>query len=157
LNLTGKYTIPLEGTLTSALLGTQAIMIITGLIAELSPEDSKWFWYGAGCVALLVVLYLFWNPLMAKARSQGPEIERVYRKSALFLTIQWLAYPTVWALGSMGLDLLDSTTTTVLFIILPIISKAGFGFFNLMLLRQLPIHIKHKEMDKYTKRDYRME
>lgn len=147
LNLTGKYTISIEGTLTGALLGSQAIMIITGLIAELSPGDQKWFWYLAGCVALLVVLYIFWNPLLAKARSQGPEIERVYRKSALFLTIQWLAYPTVWAIGSMGLDLLEKTTTTVLFIILPIISKAGFGFFNLFLLRRLPIHLKHREMN----------
>lgn len=142
LNLTGKFTIKIEGTLTGGLLGTQAIMILTGLIAELSPEDVKWFWYTAGCVALLVVLYMMWQPLRHKAESQNSHIARVYRKSALFLTIQWLAYPLVWMLGSMGLGLLDKTGTTVLFIILPIISKSGFAFFNLFLLRALPTHAK---------------
>lgn len=142
LNLTGKFNIPVEGTVTSALLGSQVIMILTGMIAELSDENRKWFWYIAGCIALLIVLYLMWVPLQAKANQQGPEIAGVYRSSALFLTIQWLAYPLVWLIGKMGLDLLDATTTTILFIILPIISKAGFGFFNLTKLRALPEQTK---------------
>lgn len=148
LNLTGKYTLELQGSITGGLMGTQAIMILTGLIAELSPEDVKWFWYSAGCVALAVVLYIFWNPLLRKAQQQGPEIERVYRKSAQYLTIQWLAYPLVWLLGRMGLNLLDATTTTVLFIILPIISKAGFGFYNLSLLRTLPAEVKQRALQE---------
>jgi bacteriorhodopsin len=133
-----------EGTVTGALLGTQAIMIITGLVAELSPDDVKWFWYTAGCIALVVVLYLMWQPLQQKANSQNRYIASVYRKSAFFLTIQWLAYPLVWAVGSMGLGLLDKTTTTVLFILLPIVSKSGFGFFNLFLLRAIPAEAKSK-------------
>jgi bacteriorhodopsin len=142
LNLTGKYNIRLEGTITGALLGSQAIMIITGLVAELSTDDIKWFWYTAGCIALAVVLYLMWKPLKLKAESQNRFIAGVYRKSALFLTVQWLAYPLVWMIGSMGLQLLDATTTSILFIVLPVISKAGFGFFNLYLLRNLPPEAK---------------
>jgi bacteriorhodopsin len=144
LTLTAKYTIEVKGTLTAALLGTQAIMIITGLLAELSPKDIQWFWYATGCLALVVVLYLIWQPLRRKTFLQDKEIELVYRKSALFLTIQWLAYPMVWMIGSMGLQIMNESTTTLLFIILPIVSKAGFGFFNLFLLRALPATVKEK-------------
>ncbi len=45
----------------------------------------------------------------------------------------------------MGAGLLDKTTTTVLFIVLPIISKSGFGFFNLLLLRAIPAAAKEEE------------
>ena len=148
LNLTGKFNIKLEGSLTAALMGTQVIMIITGLVAELSPDDIKWFWYTAGCVALLAVLYLIWGPLKRKSKLQGQEIEQVYHKSAVFLSIQWLAYPLVWAIGYMGAGLIDKPTTTFLFILLPIVSKAGFGFYNLFLLRSLPASVKQQHANK---------
>jgi bacteriorhodopsin len=83
------------------------------------------------------VFGLFWGPLYAKARSQTKEIAGVYRKSAIFLTVQWLLYPLVWLIGAPGLEWIDSTVTTALFVIIPIISKAGFGFFNLTLLRNM--------------------
>ena len=148
LNLTAKLTVKVEGTLTAALLGTQAIMIITGLVADLSPRPNQWFWYAAGCIALVIVLYLFWGPLLRKANTQHPSIVRVYKKSAAFLTIQWLLYPLVWAIGTPGIELIDSTTTTVLFIILPIVSKSGFGFFNLLMLRALPDEVKQEEQKR---------
>jgi bacteriorhodopsin len=137
--LTGKYTIDLEGPITGGLLGSQVIMILTGLVAELSPEGPRWFWYLSGCVALLVVLRMFWGPLYDKAKSQGPAIEAVYRGSATFLTVQWLLYPLAWALGTPGIGLLDSFTTTALLILLPIVSKAGFAFYNLSKLRGLTV------------------
>lgn len=136
--LTGKYFIDVEGTITGGLLGSQVIMILTGLVAELSPERPRWFWYLSGCVALVVVLRIFWGPLHEKAKSQGTAITNVYRGSAVFLTVQWLLYPTVWALGTPGLGLLSSFTTTALLILLPIVSKSGFAFYNLSKLRNLP-------------------
>lgn len=145
LNLTAKLTVKVEGTLTAALLGTQAIMILTGLVGDLSPKPDQWFWYIAGCIALVIVLYIFWGPLLRVARTQHPAIAKVYVRSARFLTIQWLLYPLVWALGTPGAGLFDSFTTSVLFIILPIISKSGFGFFNLLSLRALPEDVKELE------------
>ncbi len=144
--LTGKYTVNVRGPITAGLLGSQVIMILTGLFADLSTDDSaRWFWYIAGCVALVVVLRMFWGPLYAKAAGQHSEIERVYRGSATFLTVQWLLYPTVWALGTPGLELLGPLLTTVLLIVLPIVSKAGFAFYNLSKLRALPDHLHPNE------------
>jgi bacteriorhodopsin len=137
LTLTGKYNLKVEGTLTGALLGSQVIMILTGLVAELSPENVQYYWYAAGCIALVVVLYIFWGPLLEKARLQNEDIIRVYRYSAAYLTFQWIAYPVVWLIGQPGLGWLSPTVSVALFIILPIISKAGFGFFNLFLLRNM--------------------
>ncbi len=138
LTLTGKYFVDVEGAITASLLGTQAIMIITGLVAELSVDPAvQYFWYIAGCVALVMVLYFFWGPLYNKAKLQGGRIVEVYRKSATFLTIQWLLYPLAWLVGAPGLGLLGSTTTTILFLILPAVSKAGFAFYNLGLLRSM--------------------
>lgn len=152
LNLTGKYSISMQGTITGALLGNQVIMIVTGLVAELSTGTAQWFFYGAGCVALVVVLGIMWGPLMAKARSQGKDITYAYRKSALFLTIQWLAYPLIWLIGSPGLELLDKEGTTVFFIILPLVSKAGFGFYNLSLLRGLPHSIREEVYEDHQRK-----
>jgi bacteriorhodopsin len=138
LTMTGKLITRKEGWLIATLMGSQAIMILTGLAAELAPPDfTQYYWYGLGCIALVVVLYLFWGPLQEIAKTQGEGIEEVYNKSAVFLTVQWILYPVVWLIGQPGLQLLNPFWTTVGFIILPIISKAGFGFFNLGLLRGL--------------------
>ena len=139
--LTGKYTLKLEGSITAGLLGAQIIMILTGLIADLSPNENRWFWYISGCVALIVVFRLMWKELYAKAKIQGPELTAAYRASAVYLSVQWLLYPLVWALGSPGLALFSPLLTSVLFIILPIVSKAGFAFYNLSKLRALPDHL----------------
>ena len=139
--LTGKYTIKIEGAITAGLLGSQVIMVLTGLIGDLSTGSTRWFWYIAGCVALIVVYRLMWRELYAKAKIQGPELTAAYRASAVFLSVQWLLYPTVWALGTPGLGIFNPLLTSVLFIILPIVSKSGFAFYNLSKLRALPDHL----------------
>ena len=145
LALTGKLTTRKEGWLIGGMMGSQAIMILTGLVAEVSPDQLRqYYWFVLGCVALVIVLYLFWVPLLRIARTQGKNIERVYRASAIYLTVQWILYPLVWVIGQPGLQFLDPFTTTLLFLILPVVSKAGFGFFNLIKLRNLP------EADKPT-------
>ena len=137
LSFTGMLLVDKVGWLKGSLLFTQVVMIATGLVAELSPASEQWYWYVMGCVALVIILYLFWVPLYQLAKSQGRELEEVYKKSATFLTIQWILYPLVWLIGTMGLGLIDNVFTTVLYIILPIVSKAGFGFYNLSLLRNM--------------------
>ncbi|WP_116106903.1 bacteriorhodopsin [Lewinella sp. IMCC34191] len=136
--LTGKYTLKLEGSITAGMLGSQAIMIICGLMGDISTGGVRWFWYIAGCVALLIVFRLMWRELYAKAKIQGPDLTAAYKASAVFLSVQWLLYPLAWALGTPGLGLFNPLLTTVLFIVLPIVSKAGFAFYNLSKLRALP-------------------
>ena len=143
LSLTGQYTLKLEGPITAGLLGSQVVMILTGLVGDLSTGSARWIWYIAGCVALFIVLRLMWNELYVKAKEQGPELTAAYKGSAAFLTVQWLLYPTVWALGSPGLGLFGELATSAFFIFLPIISKSGFALYNLSKLRALPAYLHH--------------
>ncbi len=145
--LTGHYTLKLEGPITAGLLGSQVIMVLTGLVGDLSTGPARWIWYIAGCVALLVVFRLMWSELYLKAKQQGPELTEAYKGSVVFLSVQWLLYPLVWAIGSPGLGLLDEAATTAFFIFLPIISKSGFAFYNLGKLRALPSHLHQGAAD----------
>jgi bacteriorhodopsin len=136
--LTAKLTTRNEEWLIGTLLGTQVIMIVTGLVAELSANPTyQYFWYIIGCIALVVILYIMWNPLLRISKTQGKGIEKVYVASAVYLSVQWVLYPIVWLIGQPGIQAIDSFTTTLLFLILPVVSKAGFGFFNLIKLRNL--------------------
>ncbi len=150
--LTGHYTLKLEGPITAGLLGSQVIMIVTGLVGDLSTGTARWVWYLAGCVALVIVLRLMWSELYVKAEEQGPELTQAYKGSAVFLSVQWLLYPTVWAIGSPGLGLISEAATSAFFIFLPIISKSGFAFYNLGKLRALPMHLHQGAADPQESR-----
>ena len=94
---------------------------------------------------ILTPLLLLWLTLTGKLR-----IAVKSTRTAAFLTFQWVAYPLIWLIGSMGLRLFNSTTIAALFVLLPVVSKAGFGFFNLLSLRGLPEHEKEGQPDQLT-------
>jgi bacteriorhodopsin len=77
------------------------------------------------------------------------DLIKVYRRLALYLTVQWLAYPLVWLIGRPGLGLIGPTVSAALFIVLPIISKAGFGFYHLSRLRDME-HNRQKVRNDYS-------
>lgn len=137
LALTAMYHIPKDKTLIAALMGADVFMILTGLIADLSPTPVRYVWYGLGVVAFLVILYLIWVPLRAKAESQGPEMAAIFRRVAGLLSVLWVAYPAVWLLGPSGLGLLDQSMDSLLFTLVPILSKVGWSIVDLSSLRSL--------------------
>ena len=123
--------------LLAVLIGADVVMITTGLLADLSEDPTLRFtWYGIGCVAMGVVLWIIWSALRKIAAASGPEHERTYTRLAGYLTLFWIAYPTVWMLGPSGLGILGQTTDTLLFVILPFFSKVGFSVFDLAALRK---------------------
>ncbi|QNP52510.1 bacteriorhodopsin [Hymenobacter qilianensis] len=77
------------------------------------------------------------GPLRRRAYSQGPALAAVYNKALSFLTILWIAYPVIWALGPIGIGVLDSFTEKLLFVVVPILSKVGFSIVDLSGLRSL--------------------
>lgn len=121
-----------------ALMGADVVMILTGLFADLTEREVvKWLWYAIGCVCLLVIITIAWGALRRIAYAHGEELGRVYTRVATLLTVLWLGYPTIWALGPSGLGILGSTTTTALFVVLPVVSKVGFSIVDLSELRKL--------------------
>ncbi|MCT2536507.1 bacteriorhodopsin [Aquibacillus koreensis] len=120
-----------------SLIGADVFMILTGLIADFSEGAQKYIWYSLGVIALVIILYIIWYPLRQIATTSSEELGKHYTRTALYLTLFWIAYPTVWLLGPSGLGLTQSIVDLLAFIILPIFSKVGFSILDLAGLRRL--------------------
>ena len=149
LGLTAMFYIPKSErrvTLLAGLVGADVVMILCGLVADLSTRPTVRFtWYLLGCAALVVVLWVIWGPLRRVAAGQGARLSGIYSKLALYLSVLWLGYPTVWLLGPSGLGLLNQTTDTLLFVVLPFFSKVVFSILDLSWLRGLEKTAEHRE------------
>ena len=152
LGLTAMFYIPVDKrrvTILVALVAADIIMIVCGLLADLSRDPNiRLTWYGLGCVAFCVVLWIIWVPLRQIADSQGAQLSRVYRNLSLLLTVLWFGYPTVWMLGPSGLGVLDQTADTILFVVLPFFSKVVFSAVDLSYLRGLDKTAEHRELSR---------
>ncbi|WP_169720904.1 bacteriorhodopsin [Alteribacter aurantiacus] len=141
LAMTAMYTISKDRVIIGGLIVADVFMVLTGLIAEFSPSPIKYVWYILGVVAFLIILWIIWWPLRAKAKSQNHYVYRVFLIVAGYLSILWVGYPTVWLLGPSGLGVISQITDQALFVSLPIFSKVGFSILDLSCLRWL--HVKH--------------
>jgi bacteriorhodopsin len=128
----------LDKALIGGLMFTDVLMILSGLFADLTTDpELRWFWYLNGCICLAIILWITWGPLRRIANDQPYDLGKTYSKVAGYLTLLWLGYPLVWALGPSGLGVFGSTTDTMLFVFLPILSKVGFSIVDLHELREL--------------------
>ncbi len=135
---TGMFFRPLDKTTIATLVGLDVIMILTGLIADLTVREGiQWFWYTVGCVCLVLILSIIWGRVRREAYAHNKEIGDAYTRVATYFTVFWFCYPLVWALGPSGIGLLGDTTEVALFVILPIFSKVGFSIYDLYELRKL--------------------
>ncbi|WP_309743268.1 bacteriorhodopsin [Chamaesiphon sp. OTE_20_metabat_361] len=138
LSWTAMQFVKKDWTLIGFLMSTQIVVIVTGLIADLSAQNwIRYLWYICGTVAFLIVLWGIWVPLRSKANSQGRDLARLYQKLTTYFTVLWIGYPLLWIVGSSGLRLVSQDIDTVLFCILPFFSKVGFSFLDLHGLRGL--------------------
>ena len=127
-----------DWTLIASLMMTQVIVVVCGLIADLSVVPwVRYFWYINGVIAFLVVLGGIWGPLRSKTRSQGAELSSFYDRITTYFTVLWICYPTVWILGPSGFGVFNQTIDTFLFCLIPFFSKVGFSFLDLHGLRNL--------------------
>lgn len=139
LSWTGMHRLPKKDwTLSAALMLTQAIVVVCGLIADLSVVPwVRYLWYVNGVVAFLVVLRGIWGPLRAKTKSQGADLASFYDRITTYFTVLWICYPIIWILGPSGFGVFNQTLDTFLFCLVPLFSKVGFSFLDLHGLRNL--------------------
>ncbi|KAB3533457.1 lactococcin [Alkaliphilus pronyensis] len=120
-----------------SLVFADIIMILSGLIADLSEHSLKYIWYSIGMVALFIILFIIWVPLYKIAKASDTKLSNHYKTTALYLTVLWISYPTVWLIGPSGLGLITESSDVLAFIFLPIFSKVGFSMLDLYGLRRL--------------------
>jgi bacteriorhodopsin len=138
LALTAMHYLPKKNwALIGALVVADVIMILCGLVGDLSRYPIRYVYFAIGVAALGVIFYITWGPLLRIADSQGEELGKVYRRVAAYLTIFWIGYPLTWILGPSGIRLIGQDVDTVLFVVLPIFSKVGFSLLDLSELRRL--------------------
>ncbi|PYZ96712.1 lactococcin [Alteribacter lacisalsi] len=126
-----------DGVLIAALIIADVIMILTGLIADLSTGWVRLTWYFTGVSAFIVILWLIWVKLRLLAKKQGRRLYNIYCFLALYLTVFWISYPVAWYIGPSGMGYVGQTTDTFLFVTLPMFSKVGYSLLDLFLLRRL--------------------
>ncbi len=138
LSFTAMHRLPKRNyVLVGSLVAADVVMILCGLVGDLSPYPTRFVFFWIGVAALCVVFWLVWGPLRRLAQSQGDDLGRVYTTVAGYLTAFWIGYPTAWVLGPSGLGLFGQPTDTLLFVVLPVFSKVGFSILDLALLRRL--------------------
>lgn len=139
LSWTAMHFIPKDKTLIASIMGTDVIMILYGLTADLTPTPTnRYRWYFHSLMALSIIMWLIWVPLRGKIRTQESELTSLFDKVASYFTLLWMGYPITWLIGPSGLGLVSQTIDTLLFCVLSFFSKVGFSFLDLHgLLRNL--------------------
>jgi bacteriorhodopsin len=118
--------------LVAAVLGADALMIVTGLFSGLSADPAgRWGWYVISCAAFLVVYLVLFGPLRREARARDHERSRAYGHHVVVLAVLWLIYPVVVALGPEGAGVWESVVTTACLAVVDLLAKVGYGLLSI--------------------------
>ena len=88
------------------ILAADVVMILSGLVADLSEGTARLVYYGIGVAALLVVFWTAFTSLRRIAH-QTPEVGLIYDRVATYLALFWIGYPLTWILGPSGLGVVS--------------------------------------------------
>ena len=133
----GRSSAPLVG----GLLGANAFMIATGFVATILPEDTPAalhiVWWAISTGAYVGIAWAFIGRYKREARIALPNSSSVFDRVVTVHLVLWTAYPVVWMLSAEGLGVVSSGTEAMLFAVLDIAAKVGFGFLAASSLRQI--------------------
>ena len=121
------------------LVVADVVMILCGLIGDLSEGPARFIFFGIGVGALALIFWTAFVPLRQVSQHDA-EVADAYVKVATLLAVLWVGYPLTWILGPSGIGLFGQTLDSVLFVVLPIFSKVGFSIYDLTLLRRMSGH-----------------
>lgn len=112
-----------------ALVGLDAFMIVTGLGATLMKiPTARFAFWTISTVAMLFLLYFLVATVGASAKETSEEAQSTFRVLQAIIVVSWSIYPVAWLVGTEGLNLVGLYGETLLFMILDVLAKVGFGF-----------------------------
>jgi len=118
-----------------SLVGLDVLMIGTGALATLSAgsgvlaaETERLVWWGISTGFLLVLLYILFSKLTARANELSSGVQSTFSTLRNMILVLWLLYPVLWLVGTEGLNLVGLTAETGAFMVLDLVAKIGFGF-----------------------------
>ena len=137
LAMVATFNVGRKSALVAGIIGLDVFMIGTGLIAAMTTGTTKWVFYFLSCVAFLAVIVLIWGVLRAEAAKLTRQELSVYNRATSLLTFLWLLYPVVWAVGTEGLSMVSLGMEAMLYMILDVSAKLGFGLVLLSTVRTM--------------------
>lgn len=108
------------------------IMILTGLFAAFgSTTTQKWGYYGIGCLAYLVVVWILAVGGRKTVAAKNAKTAKFFAAIGGFTFVLWTLYPVVWGLGD-GSRLLSVDSEILAYAVLDVLAKPVFGFWLLI-------------------------
>jgi bacteriorhodopsin len=112
-----------------ALIGLDGIMIITGLVGALSKTVvARYVWWTVSTIALLFILYYLFAALTSRVSEMDEDTQSTFKLLRNVVLVLWSIYPILWIVGTEGAGLVTLYVETLLFMILDVTAKVGFGF-----------------------------
>ncbi|MFB6304841.1 MAG: bacteriorhodopsin [Haloferacaceae archaeon] len=112
-----------------ALILVDAFMIVTGLVGALTKVFMfRFVWWTVSTIAMIVVLYYLFSVLTKRARELDEATQSTFKVLRNLVLVLWSLYPIVWIVGTEGAGLVGLFTETLLFMVLDVTAKVGFGF-----------------------------
>jgi bacteriorhodopsin len=112
-----------------ALVSLDAFMIVTGLAATLMKVPiARYTFWTISTIAMIFLLYFLVANVGATAREASEEAQSTFRTLRNLIVIAWSIYPVAWLVGTEGLGLVGLFGETLIFMILDVLAKVGFGF-----------------------------
>ena len=113
-----------------AIIALDVLMIVTGLISSLAVVPFvKLVWFLWSTAAFLGVLYILWVPLRTLSRSYGGPLDTAYAKNLSALSIVWILYPVVFAVGPEGIQSMSPNASAWAILVLDVVAKVVYAFF----------------------------
>lgn len=115
--------------LIGALIGLDLIMILTGLAAGAATQPVvRGILFVISTASMILLLYLVVTQLFAAARDQAQSVQAIFNTLATLTVVLWSLYPVVWLLGTEGFGAVGVGLEVLLFLILDLLAKVGFGY-----------------------------
>jgi bacteriorhodopsin len=112
-----------------ALIGLDAFMIVTGLAATLMKVPvARYAFWTISTIAMIFLLYFLVAAVGEAAQEASEEAQSTFRVLRNLIVIAWSIYPVAWLVGTEGLGLVGLFGETLIFMILDVTAKVGFGF-----------------------------
>ena len=111
------------------------LMIVTGGFAAFSTQVTDIIvWFGVSSIAFLLLIVVMSGEVSRQAFNNSNEIGVMYKKLFTFLSLVWVWYPVLWALGGSGFQLISPSVEVAAYSVLDVTAKVVFGIVLLVFL-----------------------
>ena len=112
-----------------ALVGLDAFMIVTGLAATLMKVViARYAFWTISTIAMLLLLYFLFAVFTEAASDLDEDAKGTFNVLRNLILVAWTLYPILWLIGTEGVGVVNLYVETLLFMILDVTAKVGFGF-----------------------------